>query len=183
MRLAVLVTLMVACRTPHERSPQPRLADASVGVPVDAAVDAPVDAAIAMIEKPCDWNRPDPANPRCAPEHMPLMRCRDINGPNDRFPKCLADNKVVELKKEPIVLKIKRRGTSTDQGTAIVVDGGTNRGIDMSWRAQVVDAKQRAISGGQASIIRLDADEMEIVARLTADQVDMQAKGVRLTPP
>jgi hypothetical protein len=111
------------------------------------------------------------------------MRCRDINGPNDRFPKCLADNKVIELKREPIVLKIKRRGAMSDRGTAIIVEGGTNRGIDKTWRAQVIDAQQRPLPGGQASISRIEADEMEIVAALTADQVDMQARAVRLTPP
>jgi hypothetical protein len=114
---------------------------------------------------------------------MPLMRCRDINGPNERFPKCLADNKVVELKRDPVILKIKRRGDFTDRGIHIILDGGTKRGIDKSWRADVIDAKQHALPGGQATVVRLDADETEVVARLTADQIDMQAKGVRLTPP
>jgi hypothetical protein len=179
MRLAVALLVVVACRTPPERSPQPRLADASI----DAAIDASADAAVAEIDKPCDWNRPDPENPRCAPEHMPLMRCRDVNGPNDRFPKCLADDKVVELKKDPVVVKIKRRGALTDRGTSIIVDGGSNRGVDKSWRVEVLDAKQRPLRGGQGSISRLDAEEMEIVVRLTPDQIDMQAKSVRLTPP
>jgi hypothetical protein len=183
MRAAIVVMLLVGCRTPHERSPQPKLADVSSDAGIDAAVDALSDTAFAKVDGPCDWNRPDPDNPRCAPERMPLMRCRDINGPNDRFPKCLADDKVVELEKKPIVLEIKRRGTVTNHGTTIVVAGATNRGIDKTWHAVVLDSKMRSIPGGQASITRIDGDEIEVVAHLTADQLDVLAKSVRLTPP
>lgn len=119
----------------------------------------------------CDWNTPDPNNPRCAPEHMPLMRCRDVNGPNDRFPKCIEDTKAVE-EPQPIVLGIKRRGEVTDRGARIVVGGGTSRGVDESWRADVLEAKQRPLQGGQASFVRLDRDEIEVLARMPADQID-----------
>jgi hypothetical protein len=171
--------LLFACSSsaPRERSPQPPPADASI----DAPVDAPADAA-SVVYGACDWNKPDPNNPRCAPEHMPLMRCRDVNGPNDRFPKCIEDTKVVEAPK-PIVLGIKRRGEVTDRGIRIIVDGGTNRGIDKSWRADLLDAKQRALHGGRATFVRLDPDEIEVLARISADQIDTLVKAVRFTPP
>jgi hypothetical protein len=177
MRFAFVVLVACSPGTPREHSQHPPLAVTPIDEPADAAVDAS-----AVVYGACDWNRPDPKNPRCAPENMPLMRCRDVNGPNARFPKCIEDKKVVEVAK-PIVLAIRRRGEVTDHGTSILVEGGTNRGIDKSRAVVVLDAKQRPLRGGEASFVRLDPDEIEIVARLTADQIDTLARAVQFTPP
>jgi hypothetical protein len=174
MRLAIV--MLVACSsTPRDPPPPPR------AVPVDAAIDAPIpiDATVASYGA-CNWNKPDSNNPRCAPEHMPLMYCRDVNGPNARFPKCIPDKPPVKAT-EPIVLKIKRRGEATERGIPIVVDGGTNLGIDQTWRAMLLDVKTRAL-GGSPSFARVDPDEIELVVRLTSDQLD-RAKTVRFSPP
>lgn len=175
-----LVLLLVACSGTPKESPQPRPAPPP---PIDAAVDAtpPVDAELAFLG-PCDWNKPDPKNPRCAPENMPLMPCRAVGGPNDRFPKCIPDKQpVVEVK--PIVLAIKRHGEPTERGIPIVVDGGTNRGIDKTWRALLVDKKDKPVAGGNLSITRLDPDEIEGLAKITPDQLELLVKAVRFSPP
>lgn len=178
MRFVFVVIFACSSGTRRERSPRPPSpADASI----DGLANAPSDAT-AEVYGACDWNEPDPNNPRCASEHMPLMRCRDVNGPNDRFPKCLEDKQVTEAPK-PVVLGIKRRGEVTDRGAHILVDGGTNRGIDKRWRAELVDAKQRPLRGGQASFVRLDPDEIEIRVRMSSDEIDKLAKAVRFTPP
>lgn len=182
MRIMALVVILTACRTPHERSPKPPSVDAASDAPVDAPADAAPDAPVAVYGA-CDWNKPDPANPRCAPDKMPVMRCRDINGPNARFPKCTEDNKVVVFAPKPVFVGIRRRGDVTEGRVQIIVDGGTNRGIDAHWRAEIVDAKQHPLPGGQASIVRVDAEESEIVTRLSVDQIKQLAKGVVFTPP
>lgn len=172
MRFVVLVLFGFACRTPPEQSPQPRAADAGVDVSYDAAVEP--DAST-VVYGPCDWSAIEPKNPQCALEHMPLMHCRDVNGPNNRFPKCIPD-KVEDAK--PIVLQIKRR-----DGARIIVDGGTNRGITKQWRAEVIAAKELPLRGGQATLIRVDADEIELLTKLHPEVVSLHAKGVRFSPP
>ena len=164
MRFALIV--LVACsNTPRERAPvaTPPPADASI----DASIDAPIDAT------------PEPDAPTA---QVPLLQCRQVMGPSNRFPKCTEDGKVVELAR-PIELAILRHGTSSDQGTPVVVDGGTNRGIDKSWRAVVLDAKQRPLPSGAATFVRLDRDTIELLVHMTPDELAARAKAVRFTPP
>jgi hypothetical protein len=158
-RLA-LVALVACSSTPREHVVVPP-------PPADAATDAAIDARIdAAVEAPM-------------PRHA-MMRCRAINGPNNRFPKCVEGDKVIELAR-PIDLAILRHGASTDQGTPVIVDGGTNRGITARWRATLLDAKQREM--GDATFIRLDPDQIEVLAPMAGERIDNFARTVRFTPP
>ena len=171
------IVLVVACSSTPKDPPPPLRP-----TPIDAAIDAPppVDAEV-VVWGPCDWNKADSRNPRCAPENMPQMRCRDVNGPNDRFPKCIPDKQPVAVP-DPIVLAIKRHGEPNGKGITIVVDGGTNRGIDKTWRAVLLDAKGMPLIGGALRITRLDPDEIEGLASVTGDQLEL-VKTVRFSPP
>ncbi len=82
----------------------------------------------------------------------------------------------------PIVLSIKHRGTWTEHGIHVVTKGGTNRGIDKTWHAILVDRKRRPLLGGELSFVRLDPDEIEGIVRFTADQLEL-ATAVELRPP
>jgi hypothetical protein len=183
MRLSqvALVMVMACSGTPHD-PPAPRatpvdnIRDAASDDPIDAA---PIDAAVAY-DRPCDWQRIDPSNPRCALEKMPLMRCRDVGGPSDRFPKCIEDKKAV-VKPEPIVLAIKKRRERTERGIPIVVDGGTNRGIDKTWRARLVD-RTKGVFSDSLEYARLDPDEIELLVQMPTEWLD-RASSVRFVPP
>lgn len=180
MRFVVVVLVGFACRTPPEQSPQPRAADAGVDVSYDAAI-AP-DAST-VVFGPCDWRHIDPRNPRCAIEHMPLMPCRDVNGPSNRFPKCIKDKVVVELPK-PVVLAIKRFGAAAGDGRLpIIVDGGANHGINDRWRAEVIGTAGKVLLQGSATIVRVDSDEIEVLTKLSADEARELAASVRFSPP
>jgi len=164
MRLVLVLLAACSSGTPRDRTPQPVVTDAAP----DAAPDATIDAAVT------------------APPHAAVavitVRCRDVNGPSPRFPTCIADPPAVEPP-PPIVLGIKRRGAVTDRGVHVVVDGGTRRGIDLRWRVELLDAAHRPLRGGRASFVRLDPDELEVIVRVTADEVDTLAKSVRFSPP
>lgn len=102
------------------------------------------------------------------------------HGPSNRFPKCTEDGKIVELAR-PIELAIVGHGTSNDQGTPVVVEGGTNRGIDKTWRATLLDANQREMA--DARIAGLEPDAIEVLAPMAAERIDNFARSVRFTPP
>jgi hypothetical protein len=159
IRLA-LVALVACSSTPREHVVVPP-------PPADAATDAAIDARVVdVVDAPM-------------PKHA-MMRCRAINGPNQRFPKCVEGDKVIELAR-PIDLAILRHGASTDRGTPVIVDGGTNRGITDRWRATLLDARQREMD--DATFIRLDREEIEVLAPMAGERIDNFARTVRFTPP
>jgi hypothetical protein len=47
----------------------------------------------------------------------------------------------------------------------------------------VLDANGHPLANGVASFTRLDPNTIEVVVRLTLDQVTARAKAVRFTPP
>lgn len=102
------------------------------------------------------------------------------HGPSNRFPKCTEGGKIVELAR-PIELAIVGHGTSNDHGTPVVVEGGTNRGIDKTWRATLLDANQREMA--DARIAGLEPDAIEVLAPMAAERIDNFARSVRFTPP
>ena len=158
MRLWFVVVLVACSNTPRERAP--------IASSPDAMVVAGMDAAPAVRDA-------------ATTDAVQAMRCRDVNGPSERFPKCTEDGKVVELAR-PIVLAIQGR-TATAQGTSISVDGGARRGIDKTWRATILDARQAELV--EATLTKLDPDRIEVLAPIAIERVDNFARGVRFTPP
>lgn len=159
MRFALVV--LVACsNTPRERAPIAPPPEASVS----PDTSAPEDAA-AVAEPP-----PKPPTP---------MPCRSVNGPNQRFPKCLEHDKVVELAR-PIKLEIQSRSAQGADASTIVVGGGTSVGIDKGWSAMLLDARDREIV--EATVTKLERARIELVARIPVDRVENFARTVRFTP-
>jgi hypothetical protein len=113
---------------------------------------------------------------------MPVERVQDFSR-SVRFTPLPNTRLTIPPKPEPVVLKIKRRGALVGAEVTVIVAGGSRSGIDKSWSAVVLDAKQRALPGGSGRIERVDADETELLLRLTPDQIETYARAVRFTPP
>jgi hypothetical protein len=56
-----------------------------------------------------------------------------------------------------------------DRRTQITLAGGTNQGIDRSWRGVIlVGTGDRPLDGGEVSIVEVTEDRTEVTARVPA---------------
>jgi hypothetical protein len=124
---------------------------------------------------PCPKGAPDERIKACKPKDWPP--CPDKNAPDDSNPNC-------RVKAAPIVGRIIGKEV---QGNELIVRVGigSDQGVKKGWVGTVIrgaDLSDKAVPGGDVTIVRVDKQVTVIKLKLTADQI-ASSPYVRLSPP
>jgi hypothetical protein len=122
---------------------------------------------------PCPKGQPDERIKACKPSDWPP--CPNKKDPDMSNPNC-------RIAPNPVVGRIIGR---EQQGSQLIltVGAGSEQGVGKGWGGQVIkgsDINDRAVSGGDITIVRIDKTTTIVSTKLTADQLGPY---VRLTPP
>jgi hypothetical protein len=81
----------------------------------------------------------------------------------------------------PMIARIIDIGT-LDAGTIVMVDVGSNDGVDRGWRVIVVDERGKPIRGGEGLVHEVTKDSAITKLKLTRDQVERAGRAL-VEPP
>jgi hypothetical protein len=117
---------------------------------------------------------PDRRIKKCTPNKFP--KCPNIAEPDPENPNC--DN----AKADPVKARVISAGVSGGD-TLITVSAGSSKGVQKTWRGQVLRGdSDAALAGGEVTVIRVDKNVTVGKVKLTTDQIN-QNPYVKLSPP
>lgn len=83
---------------------------------------------------------------------------------------------------QPIIVRVLNFAVHNNVIT-VGVGGGANRGIEDTWRAEILDGQtELPLAGGELEIVKVDATVTVTKTGLTVDQIKQNTR-VRLSPP